>query len=83
MKISLVKDNQAEMNMKSGIMAIVAVIVMLIVFGALLPLVTETIDTVNADGTIGTLLDNIPLFLTLGVVLTIIIGALVYIKGSD
>jgi hypothetical protein len=70
----------SEIGIRSGILGIVGIIVVLIMFGALLPLVTQTIDQTEATGTVGLLLDNMPLFLVLGVVLAVIASALVYLK---
>ncbi len=70
----------AEIQIREGILGIVGIIVVLIMFGALLPLVTQTIDQTNATGTVGLLLSNMSLFLVLGVVLAVIASALIYLK---
>jgi hypothetical protein len=71
------------MNMSKGIMGIIGVVVVLVMFGALLPMVTDTIAITEATGTVGTLLTNLPLFLVLGIVLAVIGYSLVYLKGGS
>ena len=71
------------MNMSKGIMGIIGVVVVLVMFGALLPMVTDTIAITEATGTVGTLLSNLPLFLVLGIVLAVIGYSLVYLKGGS
>ncbi len=66
-----------------GVVALVGVLVAIILFGALMPLVTDTIDDSTATGTVYTLLSNMPLFLVLGIVIAVIVGALAYLKGAD
>lgn len=75
-----VRDKIVEM--KKGILGIIGVIVVLILFGAMMPLLTETIDGAEATGTVATLLDNLPLFMVLGVVIAIIAYALAYLHGG-
>lgn len=67
----------------TGVVALVGVLVAIILFGALMPLVTDTIDGSGATGTTSTLLQNMPLFLVLGIVIAVIVGALAYLKGAD
>jgi heme/copper-type cytochrome/quinol oxidase subunit 2 len=70
-------------NIKQGVTMIVGVVIGVVVFAAMFPMVYETVDDANATGATATLLDNLPLFLVLGIVLAIIVGALAYIsKGS-
>jgi len=66
-------------------MGIIGVIVVLVMFAALLPLVTDTIDQTSSSGTVQMLLDNLPLFLVLGIVLAVIAASIGYlaIGGSD
>lgn len=71
------------MNMSKGIMGIIGVVVVLVMFGALLPMVTDTIAITEATGTVGTLLTNLPLFLVLGIVLAVIGYSLVYLRGGN
>ena len=66
-----------------GIVGLVGVLVAVILFGALMPLVTDTIDGSGATGTVYTLMSNMPLFLVLGIVIAVIVGALAYLKGAD
>ena len=66
-----------------GVVALVGVLVAIILFGALMPLVTDTIDGSGASGTTATLLENMPLFLVLGIVIAVIVGALAYLKAAD
>ena len=70
------------MNMREGIMGIIGVVVVLVMFGALMPMVTDTISLTEATGTIGTLLGNLPLFLVLGIVLSVIGYSMVYLRGG-
>jgi hypothetical protein len=70
-------------NIGRGIMGVIGIVIAVIIFAAMLPMVTETIDDQNATGTVGLLLDNIPLFLVLGIVLTAIAVAVMYIKGAE
>ena len=69
------------MDMRTGIMGIIGVVVVLVMFGALMPMVTDTIALTEATGTIGTLLNNLPLFL--GIVLSVIGYSLVYLRRRD
>lgn len=64
-------------------MGIIGVVVVLVMFAALLPLVTDTIAETESTGTIATLLSNLPLFLVLGIVLAVIAYALIYLRGGD
>jgi hypothetical protein len=66
-----------------GVVGLVGVLVAIILFGALMPLVTDTIDGSSATGTVYTLLSNMPLFLVLGIVIAVIVGALAYLKAAD
>jgi len=56
--------------------SIVSIFVGLVIFGALLPLLTSTISSAGATGTVGTLMGYLPLFLCLGVILSIIYFAI-------
>jgi len=71
------------LNIRSGIMGVIGIVVVLVMFAALLPMVTDTIDETAATGTVAMLLDNLPLFLVLGIVLAVIAGAIVYLKMED
>lgn len=73
----------AELNIRSGIMGVIGIVVVLVMFAALLPLVTDTIDQTEATGTVAMLLNNMPLFLVLGIVLAVIAGAIMYLNRSD
>lgn len=66
-------------NIREGILGIIGVVVVLVMFAALLPLVTDTIDQSSATGTVGMLLDNMPLFLVLGIVLAVIAASIGYL----
>ena len=66
-----------------GVVGLVGVLVAIILFGALMPLVTDTIDDSSATGTVYTLLSNMPLFLVLGIVIAVIVGALAYLNAAD
>lgn len=70
-------------NIRNGIMGVIGIVVVLVMFAALLPMVTDTIDDTEATGTVAMLLDNLPLFLVLGIVLAVIAGAIVYLKMED
>lgn len=72
-------------SIRAGIMGIIGVVVVLVMFAALLPLVTDTIDQTSSSGTVQMLLDNLPLFLVLGIVLAVIAASIGYlaIGGSD
>jgi hypothetical protein len=70
-------------NIGRGVLGVVGIVIAVIIFAAMLPMVTETIDDQAATGTTGLLLDNIPLFLVLGLVLTAIGAAVMYIKGAE
>lgn len=70
-------------SIQQGLVAIVGVMVAVILFGALMPLVVDTIDSADTSGTTYTLLSNLPLFLVLGIVIGIIVAAVGYIKSSD
>ena len=71
------------LNIRSGIMGVIGIVVVLVMFAALFPMVTDTIDETAATGTVAMLLDNLPLFLVLGIVLAVIAGAIVYLKMED
>jgi len=66
-------------NIREGILGIIGVVVVLVMFAALLPLVTDTIDQTSATGTVGMLLNNMPLFLVLGIVLGVIAASIGYL----
>ena len=66
-------------NIREGILGIIGVVVVLVMFAALLPLVTDTIDQTSATGTVGMLLDNMTLFLVLGIVLAVIAASIGYL----
>jgi len=68
------------LNIRTGIMGVIGIVVVLVMFAALLPMVTDTIDDTEATGTVATLLDNLPLFLVLGIVLAFIAGAIAYLN---
>jgi hypothetical protein len=72
-------------SIREGIMGIIGVVVVLVMFAALLPMVTDTIDQTSATGTVEMLLDNLPLFLVLGIVLSVIAASIGYLalSGSD
>ena len=72
------------LNIRSGIMGVIGIVVVLVMFAALLPMVTDTIDDTEATGTVAMLLDNLPLFLVLGIVLAVIAGSIAYlnVKGD-
>jgi len=72
-------------SIREGIMGIIGVVVVLVMFAALLPMVTDTIDQTSATGTVDMLLDNLPLFLVLGIVLSVIAASIGYLalRGSD
>jgi len=72
-------------SIREGIMGIIGVVVVLVMFAALLPMVTDTIDQTSATGTVEMLLDNLPLFLVLGIVLSVIAASIGYLalRGSD
>ena len=59
------------------------IVVVLVMFAALLPMVTDTIDETESTGTVAMLLDNLPLFLVLGIVLAVIAGAIMYLNQGD
>lgn len=71
------------MNIRNGIMGVIGIVVVLVMFAALLPMVTDTIDQTSATGTVAMLLSNLPLFLVLGIVLAVIAGAIIYLKMED
>ena len=71
------------LNIRAGIMGVIGIVVVLVMFAALLPMVTDTIDETEATGTVATLLDNLPLFLVLGIVLAVIAGAIAYLNRGD
>jgi hypothetical protein len=71
------------LNIRNGIMGVIGIVVVLVMFAALLPMVTDTIDQTESTGTVAMLLDNLPLFLVLGIVLAVIAGAIVYLKMED
>lgn len=71
----------ADLNIRTGIMGVIGIVVVLIMFGALMPMVTDTIDQTEATGTVAMLLNNLPLFLVLGIVLAVIAGAIMYLKA--
>lgn len=66
-------------NIREGILGIIGVVVVLVMFAALLPLVTDTIDQSSATGTVDMLLHNMPLFLVLGIVLAVIAASIGYL----
>ena len=70
-------------NIRNGIMGVIGIVVVLVMFAALLPMVTDTIDDTEATGTVAMLLDNLPLFLVLGIVLAVIAGAIMYLNQGD
>ena len=72
-------------SIREGIMGIIGVVVVLVMFAALLPMVTDTIDQTSATGTVDMLLDNMSLFLVLGIVLSVIAASIGYLslRGSD
>ena len=67
-------------NIRAGIMGVIGIVVVLVMFAALLPMVTDTIDQTESTGTVAMLLDNLPLFLVLGIVLAVIAGAIMYLN---
>ena len=71
------------LNIRSGIMGVIGIVVVLVMFAALLPMVTDTIDETESTGTVAMLLDNLPLFLVLGIVLAVIAGAIMYLNQGD
>lgn len=71
------------LNIRSGIMGVIGIVVVLVMFAALLPMVTDTIDQTESTGTVAMLLDNLPLFLVLGIVLAVIAGAIMYLNQGD
>ena len=71
------------LNIRSGIMSVIGIVVVLVMFAALLPMVTDTIDQTESTGTVAMLLDNLPLFLVLGIVLAVIAGAIMYLNQGD
>lgn len=71
------------MDMKKGMIGIIGVIVVIIMFAALLPIVTGVIDDTDATGTTAILLDNLPLFMALGVVVAIIGYSLYHLRGGE
>lgn len=71
------------LNIRAGIMGVIGIVVVLVMFAALLPMVTDTIDQTESTGTVAMLLDNLPLFLVLGVVLAVIAGAIMYLNQGD
>jgi hypothetical protein len=75
----------SEINIRAGILAIVGIVVVLVMFAALLPMVTETIDNTESTGTVAMLLNNLPLFLVLGIVLAVIAASIGYLalRGGD
>ena len=66
-------------SIRDGIMGIIGIVVVLVMFAALLPMVTDTIDQTTATGTVSMLLDNLPLFLVLGIVLAVIAASIGYL----
>ena len=71
------------LNIRTGIMGVIGIVVVLVMFAALLPMVTDTIDQTEATGTVAMLLDNLPLFLVLGIVLAVIAGSIAYLNRGD
>lgn len=71
------------LNIRAGIMGVIGIVVVLVMFAALLPMVTDTIDQTESTGTVAMLLDNLPLFLVLGIVLAVIAGAIMYLNQGD
>ena len=69
-------------SIRDGIMGIIGIVVVLVMFAALLPMVTDTIDQTTATGTVSMLLDNLPLFLVLGIVLAVIAASIGYLAMS-
>lgn len=72
-----------SIKIRSGIMGIIGVVVVLVMFAALMPMVADTIDGVSATGTVGMLLDNLPLFLVLGIVLAVIAASIGYLAFRE
>ncbi len=69
-------------NVKGGISMVIGMVVLIIIVGAMMPILVDTIDSANATGTVGTLLDYMPLFVILGVVLAVIVLAVSRIGGG-
>jgi len=70
------------MSVSGRISGIVRIFGAILVFVSLLPLVVETITDAGATGTEGTLLDYLPLFVTLGLMLMIISWAIGKLQGG-
>lgn len=69
-------------SVKAGMSGVIALVVLVIISAAMLPLLTETIADVDADGTVGTLLTYMPLFVVLGIALAVIMYAVGFIGGG-
>jgi hypothetical protein len=68
--------------MMEKIKGVALVMIGVVIFCAMIPLVLSSIDASGATGTAGTLLDYMPLFLAVGLVLAIIFWAVSSLKGD-
>lgn len=65
-----------------SIRTVVTMLAGIVVFTALMPLIYDSLDSVSPGGATGTLIDLIPLFIILGVVISVIAWGISEIKGS-
>lgn len=65
-----------------SIKSIISVIAGVVVFTALMPLIYDALGSVDPAGATGTLIDLIPLFLILGVVISVIAWGISEIRGT-